>query len=62
VTDGGRPLLERLGLAVIAAALAALFVGLAALFFAGGEPFLGIMALIGALMTAWVGLVTVARR
>jgi hypothetical protein len=50
-----RPFLERLGMAVIALVLAALFavVGVAA--FAGGEPFLGVMGALGCLMVLWVG-------
>jgi len=56
-----RPLVERIGMAAIAAVLAVLFGGVAALSFASGEPFLGIMAAIGTLMTAWVGLLTLLR-
>jgi len=58
---GPRPLVERVGLAAIAAACATLFGGLAAFSLASGEPFLAIMAGIGALMTAWVGLLTLVR-
>ena len=56
-----RPLVERIGMAAIAAVLAVLFGGVAAISFAAGEPFLGIMAGIGTLMTAWVGLLTLLR-
>ncbi len=56
-----RPLVERIGMAAIAAVLATLFGGVAAVSFASGEPFLGIMAAIGTLMTAWVGLLTLFR-
>jgi hypothetical protein len=56
-----RPLVERVGMAAIAAAVAALFAGIAAMSFASGEPFLGVMAVIGALMTAWVGARTLLR-
>jgi hypothetical protein len=50
-----RPMLERIGMAAIALVLAILFgiVGVAA--FAGGEPFLGVMGIIGCLMVLWVG-------
>ena len=43
-----RPLIERLGLAVIALILAALFAVVAVAAFVGGEPFLGVMGAIGA--------------
>lgn len=56
-----RPLVERIGMAAIAAVLATLFGGVAAVSFVSGEPFLAIMAAIGALMTAWVGLLTLIR-
>jgi hypothetical protein len=50
-----RPILERVGMAAIALVLGALFalVGIAA--FLGGEPFLGVMGVIGTLMVLWVG-------
>lgn len=56
-----RPLIERIGLAAVAAVLAALFggVGLAAWF--GGEGFLAVMGAVGCLMTAWVGGLTLFR-
>ena len=56
-----RPFLERLGMAAIAVVLAALFGGVAVAAWSGGEPFLAIMAAIGCLMTAWVGLMTLVR-
>ena len=58
---GRRPLIERLGLAVIALGLGTLFaiVGIAS--FVGGEPFLGVMGLIGCLMVLWVGGLTLFR-
>jgi hypothetical protein len=56
-----RPLVERLGMAAIAAFFAVLFGGLAAVSFASGEPFLAVMGAIGALMTAWVGILTLVR-
>src|SRR5918994_2139193 len=40
-----RPVIERVGLAAVAAVLAALFGGVAVAAWAGGEPFLGVMGL-----------------
>jgi hypothetical protein len=57
----GRPLVERLGLGAIALVIAGLFVFVALAAFAGGEPFLGVMAGVGCLMTLWVGGLTVFR-
>lgn len=56
-----RPLIERIGMAAVAAVLATTFAGVAAVSFASGEPFLGIMATLGTLITAWVGLLTLVR-
>jgi hypothetical protein len=56
-----RPLIERIGLAIIAAAMAVMFGAVAALSWIGGEPFLAVMAAIGCLMTVWVGIVTTVR-
>jgi hypothetical protein len=56
-----RPLVERLGMAAIAVFFAVLFAGLAAVSLASGEPFLAVMGAIGALMTAWVGILTLVR-
>ena len=56
-----RPLIERIGLAVIAALLAVLFGTVAALSWAGGEVFLAVMGALGCLMTAWVGVLTLIR-
>ena len=58
---GRRSLLERLGLAGIAAVLVLLFGGMAVASWVGGELFLAIMAGIGALMTAWAGANTLFR-
>jgi hypothetical protein len=58
---GKRPLVERLGLAVIALVLAALFGVVAVAAFAGGEPFLGVMGAIGTVMVLWVGGLTLFR-
>lgn len=60
-TRSRRPLIERIGMALIALVLAGLFGVLAATAFAGGEPFLGAMAVIGAGMTLWVGAITLVR-
>jgi hypothetical protein len=56
-----RPLIERVGLALIALVLAALFAVVAVAAFAGGEPFLGVMGTIGTLMVLWVGGLTLIR-
>ena len=56
-----RPMIERLGLAAIALVLAALFGGVAAASWVGGELFLAIMGGIGCLMTIWVGFLTLLR-
>ena len=56
-----RPLVERIGLAAIAAILAVLFGAVAVAAWAGGEPFLAVMGGIGCLMTAWVGGLTLFR-
>jgi hypothetical protein len=56
-----RPLIERLGLAVIALGLGALFAVVGIASFVGGEPFLGVMGLIGCLMVLWVGGLTLFR-
>jgi hypothetical protein len=58
---GRRPLLERLGLAAVALVLAALFGGVAAASWAGGEVFLAVMSAVGCLMTLWVGALTLIR-
>ena len=48
-------------MAAIAAVMAALFGGVAAAAWVGGEPFLAVMGGIGGLMTAWVGGLTLLR-
>jgi hypothetical protein len=58
---GPRPVVERLGMAVIALFLAVLFGGIALAFFVGGEIFLAAMAAVGCLMTLWVGALTLVR-
>ena len=56
-----RPLIERIGLAAVAAVMAALFGGVAAAAWLGGEGFLAVMGATGCLMTAWVGALTLFR-
>ena len=56
-----RPMIERLGMASIALVIAVLFGTVAAASWVGGELFLAVMAAIGALMTAWAGLITITR-
>lgn len=50
-----RPLIERLGMALIALVMASLFAVVGVASFAGGEPFLGVMGAIGCLMVLWAG-------
>jgi hypothetical protein len=60
--DGGpRPLIERIGLALIALVMAGLFAGVATASFLGGDLFLGVMAAIGCLMVLWAGGLTLFR-
>jgi uncharacterized membrane protein YccC len=56
-----RPLLERIGLALVALVLAALFAFVSVASFVGGEPFLGLMGAVGCLMVLWVGSITLFR-
>lgn len=56
-----RPILERLGLALIALVLGGLFGGMAVAAFLGGELFLAVMAGVGCAMTVWVGGQTLIR-
>ena len=56
-----RPLVERIGMAAVAAVLATMFGGVAVAAWAGGEPFLAVMGAIGSVMTAWVGGLTLFR-
>ncbi len=56
-----RPLIERIGLAIVAAVLAILFGGVAAASWIGGELFLAVMGAVGCVMTLWVGAVTLVR-
>jgi hypothetical protein len=56
-----RPLVERVGLGLIALVIGLVFGGLATGAFVSGEVFLGVMAGIGALMTIWAAASTVRR-
>ena len=56
-----RPLIERVGLGMIALVISIVFGGLALAAFANGEVFIGVMAGIGALMTVWAAAGTVRR-
>jgi hypothetical protein len=56
-----RPMIERIGLAIVALVLASLFGVVSAASWVGGELFLAAMAGIGCLMTIWVGAVTLVR-
>jgi hypothetical protein len=56
-----RPMIERIGLAVVALVLGALFGGVAVASWVGGELFLAVMGAVGCLMTLWVGLLTLVR-
>ena len=56
-----RPLIERLGLVVIALVVTAMFAALAVAALGGGELFLGVMAGIGAAMTVWAAASTLRR-
>lgn len=58
---GGRPLIERLGLAVIGIVVVGMFGAIAVAALSGGELFLGVMAGIGAIMTMWVAGATLRR-
>ena len=59
--EESRPLIERLGLGMIALVFAVVFGGLAVAALASGEVFLGVMAGIGALMTVWAAAGTLRR-
>lgn len=56
-----RPMIERIGLGLIALVLAAMFALVSIASFIGGEPFLGVMGAIGCLMIVWVGGLTLFR-
>jgi hypothetical protein len=56
-----RPIIERIGLAMVALVLATVFGGVAVASWVGGELFLAAMGAIGCLMTLWVGVLTLIR-
>jgi hypothetical protein len=56
-----RPLIERLGLAVIALVVTTLFGAITLAALGAGEIFLGVMAGIGAAMTVWAAVSTLRR-
>jgi hypothetical protein len=56
-----RPIVERIGLALVAALFGAMFGGVAVAAWVGGEVFLAAMGAIGCLMTLWVGALTLIR-
>ena len=56
-----RPLIERIGLALVALLFGTLFGGVAVAAWSGGEVFLAAMGAIGCLMTLWVGVLTMVR-
>ena len=56
-----RPLVERVGLALVALLFGVLFGGIAVASWVGGEVFLAAMGAIGCLMTLWVGALTLLR-
>ena len=56
-----RPLIERIGLALLALVMASLFAVVGVFSFMGGEPFLGVMGALGTLMVLWVGALTLLR-
>ncbi len=56
-----RPIIERIGLAVIAIALAAMFGGVGYAAWLGGELFLAVIGGISCIMTVWVGALTLLR-
>jgi hypothetical protein len=56
-----RPVIERVGMAGIALVMTLLFGAVSVASWVGGEPFLTVMAGIGALMTAWAGANTLFR-
>jgi hypothetical protein len=56
-----RPIIERLGLGMIALVVTGMFGTLAFAALTGGEVFLGVMAGIGALMTLWAAVGSLRR-
>jgi hypothetical protein len=56
-----RPVIERVGLGAIAIVVTILFGALGVAALAGNEVFLGVMGLIGALMTVWAAVGSLRR-
>ena len=56
-----RPVIERIGLAAVAFAVAAMFGGIGYAAWLGGELFLAAIGAISCVMTVWVGLLTLVR-
>lgn len=56
-----RPILERIGMGLIALVLGGMFGGVAVAAWFGGEGFLAVMGSVGCLMTLWVGALSVFR-
>ncbi|HEY7736951.1 MAG TPA: hypothetical protein VH813_09180 [Candidatus Limnocylindrales bacterium] len=56
-----RPLLERIGLGLVALVLGVRFGIVSAAAWIGGEGFLALMGGVGCLMTLWVGALTLIR-
>ena len=56
-----RPIIERIGLALVAFALAAMFGGVGYAAWLGGELFLAVIGGISCVMTVWVGALTLLR-
>ncbi len=58
---GGRPWFERILLGLLALVFAAAFLALGAASWAAGEVALGVLGVIGAVMTLWVGALSLRR-
>lgn len=56
-----RPMIERIGLALIAVAMGAMFGGVGYAAWLGGELFLAVIGGIACVMTWWVGVLTLMR-
>ena len=56
-----RPVIERIGLGLVALLFGSLFGAVAVAAWTGGEVFLAAMGAIGCVMTLWVGALTVRR-
>jgi hypothetical protein len=56
-----RPMIERIGMTLIALVLAGMFAVVAVAAFTGGELFLATMGVVGCLMVLWVGGLTLLR-